>query len=68
VHDVLGHAAFDYIESRWGRTGIRRFVDGLIVPRMDATYASVLDLTPQAFDAAFRRYAQHRFGAEADVK
>jgi hypothetical protein len=64
VHDVLGHAAFDYIESRWGRPGIRRFVDGLIVPRVDAIYASVLDETPHAFDAAFRQYAKRRFDAE----
>jgi hypothetical protein len=33
VNDALGHAAFDYIESRWGRGGIRRFVNALIVPR-----------------------------------
>ena len=64
VHDVLGHAAFDYIESRWGRHGIRRFVDGLIVPRVDAAYTSVLDATPQEFDAAFRQYAIRRFGAD----
>jgi hypothetical protein len=26
LNDALGHAAFDYIESRWRRTSIRRFI------------------------------------------
>jgi hypothetical protein len=61
LNDALGHAAFDCIESRWGRAGIRRFVDALIVPRVDKTYDAVLDLTPPEFDAAFRDYAERRF-------
>jgi hypothetical protein len=61
LNDALGHAAFDYIESRWGRAGIRRFVSGLIAPRVDKTYDAVLDLTPAEFDAAFRQYAERRF-------
>jgi hypothetical protein len=28
VHNAIGHAAFDYIESRWGPDSIRRFLDG----------------------------------------
>jgi hypothetical protein len=62
VNDALGHAAFDYIESRWGPTSIRRFVNALIVPRVDRTYASVFDQTPAQFDAAFRQYTARRFG------
>jgi hypothetical protein len=61
LNDALGHAAFDYIESRWGAASIRRFVNALIVPRADKTYDSVFDLTPAAFDAAFRQYMQRRF-------
>jgi hypothetical protein len=61
INDALGHAAFDFIESRWGTGGIRRFVDGLIVPRTDRTYDAVLGLPPEAFDAAFRDYAARRF-------
>ena len=61
LNDALGHAAFDYIESRWGRASIRRFVNALIVPRVDKTYDAVFDLTPAEFDAAFRQYAEHRF-------
>jgi hypothetical protein len=61
LNDALGHAAFDYIESRWGRTSIRRFVNALIVPRVDKTYDAVFDLTPAEFDGAFRNYAERRF-------
>jgi hypothetical protein len=62
LNDALGHAAFDYIESRWGRAGIRRFVNALIVPRVDRTYDAVFELTPAEFDVAFRKYVQRRFG------
>ena len=63
LNDALGHVAFDYIESRWGPASIRRFINALIVPRMDKTYDAVFDLTPAEFDAAFRQYAQRRFSA-----
>jgi hypothetical protein len=63
VNDALGHVAFDYIESRWGPAGIRRFVDALIIPRVDKTYHAVFELTPAEFDAAFRQYAERRFGS-----
>jgi hypothetical protein len=61
LNDAIGHAAFDYIESRWGPTGIRRFLDALIVPRVDKTYDAVFDLTRTQFDVAFRQYAARRF-------
>jgi hypothetical protein len=59
---ALGHAAFDYIESRWGLTSIRRFLNALIIPRVSKTYDAVFDLTPAEFDAAFQQYAERRFG------
>jgi hypothetical protein len=62
LNDAVGHAAFDYIESRWGAASIRRFLNALIVPRVDKTYESVFDLKPAEFDAAFRRYLERRFG------
>jgi hypothetical protein len=65
LNDALGHVAFDYIESRWGPTGVRRFIDAIIVPRVDRTYDAVFGLTPAEFDAAFRQYAERRFGAVA---
>ena len=65
LNDALGHAAFDYIEARWGRSSVRRFVNALIVPRVDRTYDAVFDLTPAEFDAAFRVYAERRFKTAA---
>jgi len=61
LNDALGHAAFDYIESRWGPSSIRRFVNALIVPRVDKTYDAVFELTPAEFDRAFRDYVARRF-------
>jgi hypothetical protein len=63
ANDAVGHAAFDFIESRWGATGLRRFVDGLHVPRVDRTYDAVFELSPPEFDAAFRAWARTRYGA-----
>jgi hypothetical protein len=62
VNYALGHVAFDYIESRWGPTGVRRFLNTLIIPRVSKTYDAVFDLTPAEFDAAFQQYAERRFG------
>jgi hypothetical protein len=62
VNDAFGQLAFDYIERRWGAGGLRRFIDALIVPRTDTTYAAVLGLTPAEFDAAFRADVERRFG------
>ena len=42
-----------------------RFVDALIIPRVDRTYHAVFELTPAEFDAAFRQYAERRFGSVA---
>ena len=63
LNNALGHAAFDYIVSRWGPASIRRFINALIVPRVDKTYDAVFELTPAEFDAAFRQYAERRFGS-----
>lgn len=63
LNDAIGHAAFDYIESRWGATSLRRFLDALIVPRVDKIYDAVFELTPAEFDTAFREYIEHHFKA-----
>ena len=65
VNNAIGHAAFDYIESRWGPNGIRRFLDALIMPRVSRTYDAVFDLAPEDFDIAFRENAVRRFGQGA---
>jgi len=66
INEAVGHAAFAYIEGRWGAAAIRRFIDGLIVPRVDKTYAAVFELSPAEFDTAFRLYAEQRFSGRKD--
>jgi hypothetical protein len=63
LNEAIGHVAFDYIESRWGPTSIRRFINALIVPRVDKTYDAVFGLTPAEFDVAFREHAERRFAS-----
>ena len=45
LNDALGHVAFEYIESRWGPTSIRRFLNALNIPRVEKTYDAVFDLS-----------------------
>ena len=45
-----------------GPISVRRFLNALIVPRVEKTYDAVFDLTPAEFDAAFRQYTERRFG------
>lgn len=61
LNNAVGYVAFDFIGSRWGPTGLRRFVDALIVPRVAKTFDTVFGLTPTEFDEAFRRYVDRRF-------
>jgi hypothetical protein len=65
LNDVIGHAAFDYIESHWGPASIRRFLNALLVPRVDKTYDAVFELTPAEFDTAFRQYTARQFNPAA---
>jgi beta-lactamase regulating signal transducer with metallopeptidase domain len=61
----LGHAAFDFIESRWGKSGVRQFILRL---RQTATnggdpYQAALQVGRDEFDQAFERYLTGRFAA-----
>ena len=63
----LGHAAFDFIESRWGKPGVRQFVFWL---RQTAgtggdPYAGALEVKRDEFDQAFERYLRERFAGSA---
>ena len=63
----LGHAMFDFIESRWGKTGVRQFLFGL---RRSSTsgedpYQGALQVTRNYFDRAYDAYLQQRFGGSA---
>ena len=66
----LGHAAFEFIEDRWGQDGVRQFLFGLrrasIGGAGDDVYSESLDLTAEEFDDEFRRYLDDRFEAFRD--
>jgi hypothetical protein len=59
----LGHAAFDFIDSRWGADGIRRLLFVLrsgVVDRQ-TVYSRAFSVDPTEFDRAFEAYMRGRF-------
>jgi hypothetical protein len=64
---ALGHAAFDFIESRWGKPGMRRFIFGLRQAAITGAdpYPQALQVTRDEFELAFERYLRERFAASA---
>jgi beta-lactamase regulating signal transducer with metallopeptidase domain len=64
----VGHAAFDFIESRWGKAGVRQFLFRL---RQSASggdpYQAAFQLGRDEVDLAFERYLTDRFAARADA-
>ena len=60
--EALGHAAFDFIESRWGKAGIRQF---LLALRRSASggadpYDAAFRMAAADFDRAFESYLRAR--------
>jgi hypothetical protein len=64
----FGHAAFDFIESRWGKAGMRQFIFGLRQAAINGTdpYPKALQVTRDEFEQGFERYLRERFSAAAD--
>ena len=60
----LGHAAFEFIEERWGKEGIRQFLFSLrksaIGGGTDA-YQEALRIDAEEFDQEFDKYLKDRF-------
>ena len=65
--DGFGHAAFDFIESRWGKPGMRQFIFGLRQTAINGSdpYQSGLRITRDEFDGAFEQYLKERFAGSA---
>jgi WD40-like Beta Propeller Repeat len=60
----LGHATFEFIESRWGKEGLRQFLFSLrksVIGGGDSAYEEALKLKPEEFDEQFDRYLKERF-------
>ena len=60
----LGHAVFEFIESRWGDDGIRRFMFALRRSSVGGggdAYEETFDLEAEEFDDEFKKYLDERF-------
>jgi hypothetical protein len=60
----LGHAAFEFMESRWGKEGIRQFLFSLrksVIGGGDNAYDEAFKLKPDEFDQGFEKYLKDRF-------
>jgi WD40 repeat protein len=60
----LGHAAFEFIESRWGKEGIRQFLFSLrksMIGSGEGAYDEAFKLKAEEFDQQFEKYLKDRF-------
>jgi hypothetical protein len=60
----LGHAAFEFIESRWGKEGVRQFLFALrknVIGGGESAYEEAFRLKAEEFDEQFDKYLKDRF-------
>jgi WD40-like Beta Propeller Repeat len=60
----LGHAAFEFIESRWGKEGLRQFLFSLrkaVIGGGESAYEEAFKLKAEEFDEQFEKYLKDRF-------
>ena len=60
----LGHAAFEFIEAKFGKEGIRQFMFSLrksVIGGGEDAYKEALGMTRDEFDQGFERYLKDRF-------
>jgi hypothetical protein len=60
----LGHAVFEFIESKWGKEGIRQYLFALrksVIGGGLNAYQEAFKLAPEDFDREFDRYLKDRF-------
>jgi hypothetical protein len=60
----MGHAAFEFIEERWGKEGVRQFLFSLrknVLGSGETAYEEALKIDAQEFDDQFDRYLKERF-------
>ena len=60
----LGQAAFEFIESRWGKEGIRQFLFSLrkaVIGGGESAYEEAFRLKADEFDEQFDKYLKDRF-------
>ena len=55
---------FEFIESRWGKEGIRQFLFSLrksVIGGGEDAYEEAFKMTPDEFDQEFEKYLKDRF-------
>ena len=60
----LGHAVFEFIESKWGKEGLRQFLFSLrksVIGGGEGAYEEAFKLKPDEFDQQFEKYLKDRF-------
>ncbi|MEO8681232.1 MAG: hypothetical protein ABI665_19435, partial [Vicinamibacterales bacterium] len=60
----LGHAAFEFMEARWGKEGVRAYVFALrrsVIGGSDDAYQEAFQMTPEEWDQQFDKYLKDRF-------
>jgi hypothetical protein len=61
----LGHAAFEFIEARYGKEGIRQFLytfrKNLVGGGLEEIYQQAFRIKPEEFDEAFEKWLKERF-------
>jgi hypothetical protein len=60
----IGHAAFDFIEERWGEEGFRDFIFELrntLGARVGRAVERAFNIEPEEFDADFRRWLRQKY-------
>jgi Tol biopolymer transport system component len=60
----LGHAAFEFIESKWGKEGLRQFLFSLrkaVIGGGESAYEEAFKLKAEEFDEQFEKYLKDRF-------
>jgi len=65
----LGHATFEFIESKWGKEGLRAFLFSLrksVLGGGESAYEEALKTKPEDFDEQFDHYLKDRFKAFRD--
>ena len=65
----LGHTAFEFIESKWGKEGIRQFMFSLrksVIGGGENAYEEAFRVTAEEFDEQFQKYLKDRFKAFRD--
>jgi hypothetical protein len=68
----LGHAAFEFIESRYGKEGIRQFLyalrKGILGGSTQDLFTRAFRTTPEEFDNEFDKWLKERFKPYRDLQ